>query len=166
MNEILAKISSYNIFNYLLPGALFAAIGDRYSSFSFIQNDFLIALFSYYFYGLIISRIGSLLLQPLLIRCKFLVFDDYSNFVSASKVDPKLDVLSESNNVYRTLSALMISLLALFLVDRLIAHFPCLNEWIPYILVSTLCLLFLVSWRKQTALIVSRISNTKIGDKN
>ena len=111
MGDFLDKLSTYNIFNFLLPGTLFAAVADRYSSYTIIQSDVLVGLFTYYFIGLVISRIGSLFLQPLLIKRNFLNFSDYGRYVSASKADTKLDVLSAENNMYRTLCSLFICLL-------------------------------------------------------
>ena len=90
MNEILNKISSYNIFNYLLPGTLFAAIGDALTSYRFIQDDIIIGLFLYYFLGLVISRVGSLFIEPILKKTKFVRFADYRRYVSASQADQKL----------------------------------------------------------------------------
>lgn len=39
MKDLLDKISSYNIFNYLLPGVLFAAFVDALTSFQVLQRD-------------------------------------------------------------------------------------------------------------------------------
>lgn len=108
MNEIFDKISSYNIFNYLLPGTLFAAISDEYSSYSFIQDDVLLGVFYYYFIGLVISRVGSLVIEPFLKKIGFLKFTEYEKFLTASQVDEKLDELSEANNMYRTMCSLFI----------------------------------------------------------
>ena len=38
MSDILDKLSSYNIFNYLLPDTLFAVAGDAFTSNSFAQK--------------------------------------------------------------------------------------------------------------------------------
>ena len=60
MDGLLDKISSYNIFNYLLPGSLFAVIADAVTDYRLIQEDIVVGLFLYYFIGLVVSRIGSL----------------------------------------------------------------------------------------------------------
>ena len=159
MDEILNKISSYNIFNYLLPGTLFAVIGDKYSSYVFIQNDILVAVFTYYFMGLVISRIGSLLVEPALKIMRFVKFAEYSDFVSASKDDKKLDILSETNNMYRTLFSLFVSLLALIGFDTLALKYPILSISAPYALFVALLVLFLFSYRKQTEYIIRRIKS-------
>ena len=66
MKDLLDKLSSYNLFNYLFPGVLFAAFGDRLTSYSLLIDDIMIGFFIYYFIGLVISRLGSLFLEPLL----------------------------------------------------------------------------------------------------
>lgn len=59
------KISSYNLFNYFLPGVLFAALADTVTSYNFLQSDLVVGVFVYYFFGLVISRFGSLIIEPL-----------------------------------------------------------------------------------------------------
>ena len=159
MSDILDKISSYNIFNYLLPGTMFAVIGDTYTSYSFIQEDVFVAVFAYYFIGLVISRIGSLLIEPLLNKVGFLKFVEYSKFVEASKVDKKLDDLSEINNVYRTLCSLFVFLLILIAFDALAAIYPWLRLGAPYAAAVGLLLLFVFSYRKQTDYVVKRVKS-------
>lgn len=113
MNELLNKISSYHLFNYLLPGCLFAVAGSKLTNRHLSQDNIALGLFLYYFYGLVISRIGSLLVEPLLKKLGFLKFADYRKFVSACKNDPKIEILSESNNMYRTICSLLLVLMAL-----------------------------------------------------
>ena len=157
MKDIIEKISTYNFFNYLLPGTLFAAIGDAYSSYNLIQDDILIAVFAYYFMGLVISRIGSLFLEPFLKKLGFIKFAEYREFVAASKIDNKIDELSEANNMYRTLCSLFIVLLILITFDALANAYPILSVCAPYAVVVVLLILFVFSYRKQTDYVVKRI---------
>ena len=46
MDGLLDKISSYNIFNYLLPGSIFAVVADALTSFRVLQEDIVVGLFS------------------------------------------------------------------------------------------------------------------------
>ena len=164
MKDIIEKISTYNFFNYLLPGTLFAAIGDAYSSYNLVQDDILIAVFAYYFMGLVISRVGSLLIEPLLKKLGFVTFAEYSDFVAASKVDEKLDELSEANNMYRTLCSLFVVLLVLIIFDTLADAYPLLLICAPYAVVVVLLILFVFSYRKQTDYVVKRVKEA-CGDK-
>lgn len=157
MKEIVDKISSYNLFNYLLPGTLFVVLLDKFTSFSFIQKDIVTAAFLYYFVGLVISRFGSLVIEPLLKMLSFLKFADYKEFVVASKKDPKVDLLSESNNMYRSFTAMLV-LLALAKFYALIrASNKSLEVFDPYLLIGILLIMFLFSYKKQTDYITKRI---------
>ena len=162
MSEILEKLSSYNIFNYLLPGTLFVVLGDVFTSFSLIQKDFFIALFVYYFIGLVISRFGSLVVENVSRRTKFVKYAEYGEFISASNTDPKISELSETNNMYRTLSALFFVLLVLVIFDKYIfLWYPLLKSTAPYFLLVLFFAMFLFAYRKQTAYVVKRVNKAR-----
>lgn len=157
MKEILDKMSSYNLFNYLFPGVLFVVIADHFTSFSFIQSDIVIGLVLYYFIGLLISRFGSLIVEPFLRWIKLLKFADYPKYLAACKTDPLIETLSEVNNTYRTLIAVFLSLFLLKGYDLLITQNPILKSY-SLVIVITLCLiLFIFSYRKQTNYISKRV---------
>ncbi len=158
MNELFNKLSSYNIFNYLLPGILFAIFAGEIIHHSLVQRDVLTGAFLYYFLGLVVSRFGSLTIEPILKWLRFVKFADYKDFVLVSQKDPKLDVLSEVNNTYRTLAALFSLLLLLKLYMKLEARFPGLKDWDITIMAGLLLIMFLFSYRKQTAYITKRIN--------
>lgn len=157
MNELLNKLSSYHLFNYLFPGILFAVLATRTTRFNFIQPEIIIGLFLYYFIGLVLSRIGSLLLEPLLRKFKFVTFTSYREFVIASKSDPKLEGLSEANNTYRTLCSVFVAELGLKAYEPIEAHFPGLGRHSAIVIAALLLVIFLFSYRKQTQYIKERI---------
>jgi hypothetical protein len=154
MKELLDKISSYNIFNYLFPGIVFALAADYLTSTSLVQENILEGLFLYYFLGLVISRIGSLVIEPILKKIRFINFADYSSFVQASKKDEKIELLSEVNNTYRTLISTFFLLLLLVIYDNFI---NITGDTSNYLLIIFLLIVFLFSYRKQTTFIVKRI---------
>lgn len=151
MKEVFDKLSSYNIFNYLLPGILFVGLGKEITSFSLVQDNLLIGLFLYYFIGLIISRIGSLILEPLLTeKIKFVEFAKYENYVKASKLDPKIDIFSEQNNMYLSLCMLSIVLIVLKIYDLASGTGSSDNALIIFIFLVGPIVIFLFSYKKQT----------------
>jgi len=158
MNELLTKLSSYNVFNYLLPGVLFAILADDVIHYPIIQKDIVMGAFLYYFVGLVVSRFGSLIIEPILKWLTFVRFAAYSEFVTASQKDPKLEVLSEVNNTYRTLASLFSLLLLLKLFMKIEERFPGLREWNWTTVAVLLLLMFLFSYRKQTSYITKRIA--------
>lgn len=161
MKDLLDKLSSYNIFNYLLPGVLFAAFVDSLTSFHIVQKDPMIGVFLYYFLGSVVSRVGSLFVEPLLRRFHVVTFAPYEDFVRASKDDPKIEVLSEANNMYRTICALMVSVGAVVLYERASTFWPSLIPALPWVLIIGLFALYLLSYRKQTTYINKRIEVNK-----
>lgn len=157
METFLTKISSYNLFNYLFPGILFVVIANEFTAYPFLQANLVVGVFIYYFIGLAVSRFGSLVIEPILKKIHFLKFADYKKFVSSSKKDDGLKVLSEANNMYRTLSSLFVLLLLLKLYEFIESIFPILKHWNNYILIVLLLVLFLLSYRKQTNYITKRM---------
>jgi len=161
MKEIIEKLTSYNLFNYLLPGTVFAVLVENFTGYSFIHNNLFVAFFAYYITGMVISRLGSLVIEPLLRKVGFVEFAPYEDFVRCSAKDKKLDVLSESNNTYRTLATVFIALGFLKLVEMLLIHLSAANWVAPLILCIFLLCLFLLSYRKQTSYIKKRIDYQK-----
>lgn len=159
MKNLLDKLSSYNIFNYLLPGVLFAFFIEKLTQIHLIQDDILVGVFLYYFIGLIISRVGSIIIEPVLKKISFVKFADYKDFITASNKDSKIDTLSETNNMYRTFISMFLLLLLMRLYSLLINLFPAVEEWSLLFLIFLLFIMFLFAYQKQTKYIVKRIKN-------
>ena len=157
MKELLDRIASYNLFNYLLPGVVFVALAEQVTSYSFIQDDLVVGAFLYYFIGLVISRIGSLFVEPVLKKVAGVKFAPYPDFIKACQKDAKLEVLSEANNTYRTLCSLFLVLLLLKGYEWFALRCPLLESWSVPILLCLLLLLFILSYRKQTRYVVDRV---------
>ena len=104
-----------------------------------------------------ISRFGSVIIEPLFKKIKFLKFRDYKDFVKASKKDSKIDLLSEVNNTYRTLNAMTLSLLLLKLYNFMDTKFQFGNSISLIILTIIITILYVFSYRKQTNYISKRI---------
>ena len=61
MKNLLDKLTTYNIFNYLLPGVLFVVIAKALTDYDLIQENNLLGAFLYYFVGMTVSRFGSVI---------------------------------------------------------------------------------------------------------
>lgn len=157
MEKIIDKITSYHLFNYLLPGVLFVVMLDQITTYSFVQDNLIVGAFIYYFVGLVVSRIGSLVIEPILKRVGFLKFAKYHDFVSATKKDPKIDELSETNNMYRTFVSMLFLLLAMKGYEVLSYNHPFLVMHSTGIFLLSLLLMFLLAYRKQTSYIRERV---------
>lgn len=161
MKEMLEKISSYNIFNYLLPGSLFVVFVEKITTYKIYHQDVITLLFVYYFTGMIISRIGSIMFEPIAKKVKFVKFSNYTDFIAASEKDVKIELLSETNNVYRTFCALFIVLGFVKLYEYLSTRLEVQRTTTFFVLLLCLFLLFAFSYKKQTNYIFKRVEAKK-----
>jgi hypothetical protein len=161
MDKILEKISSYNIFNYLFPGVVFCVVCDKYFSIPLMQEAILNGIFLYYFVGLVISRIGSVVIEPTMKKLGLLEFSEYSDFVQASKTDSKIEILSEANNMYRTILSMIAILGLTVLCNEGLQQWPEYTTHVKYILIGLLLVIFLFSYVKQTNYITKRVLANK-----
>lgn len=160
MNDIINKISNYNLFNYLFPGILYTASVNHFTRLQLPTDNLLEAFFVCYFIGLVISRIGSLIVEPLLKLLPCLREESpYSKFLEAEKKDPKINLLSQERNVYRTLIALGVSILASIGIDKLLT-FTYLSPTLVFcILIGLMIILFVCAYVRQSRFLNERINN-------
>lgn len=161
MKEIIDKISSYNIFNYLFPGVLYVIILRETTNYNLIQDNNFLGAVLYYFIGLVISRFGSLIVGKILQskRLKFIKFADYTDYINACDKDNKIELFSEVNNTYRTLISLLCALLITAFYEQ-IAEWLKVSERTSYImLIVALIIIFVFSYRKQTEFIAKRVAS-------
>ena len=134
---------------------------DGLTSLSVLQKDVVVGAFLYYFLGSVVSRVGSLLVEPILLRLKFVQYAPYPAFLQAIKADPKLEILSEQNNMYRTFIAMFISVAVVAAYDKASQSIPFLYSAAPYVCIVGLGVLYLFSYRKQTAYVKQRVEANK-----
>jgi len=155
MDKLLEKLTSYNLFNYLLPGIIFSVLLEKITNYSIIHKDIIVEAFLAYFIGLIISRISSLVIEPLLKIIKFVKFAEYKDFVAASANDKKIELLAESSSTYRVFISLFFILTMTVLYEKFLQDV--FTGFTSYIVTIGLLTLFLFSYRKQTNYINQRI---------
>lgn len=158
MDKLIDKISSYDIFNYLFPGVIFTIVLSKISPYNLIQADLLTGAFVYYFIGMIIGRIGSVVVEPILKWCKFVRFARYSDYVKVVNTDTGMALLVEKVNMFRAFVAVFMLLLSEILIDRLHSIYP--DAWIftPVFMLSVMLILFLYSYKKQVQYVAQRIT--------
>ncbi len=155
MDKFIEKISSYNILNNMLPGVVAIFVFELIYQCSLLSNDIIENAFIYYFVGMIFSRVGSLIVEPLAKMVKLVKYAPYKDYISACKKDNEIKILLETNNVYRTLLGIMIVSGIMFVANYIIKFnsLTCIA-----IAICVLTLLFAISYKKQTEYIVKRIN--------
>lgn len=160
MDKFLERISAYQFLNYMIPGTLFLVLVDVLDIYDLPLDNVFLMLFGGYCSGMVLSRIGSLLLEYYLKKWHFVVFAPYGDYKNAEAKDPKVGILSTENNLYRTLLATFLLLLLLFGLNLI----PCVNEfmhtpWMALIAIFLLTQLFLFAYRKQTSYVRKRVEH-------
>ena len=157
MDKFLNKLSEYHFIQSLVPGMIFTYCSKMFYGINFLTDkpvyDFIVILII----GLIISRIGSIIVEPMLRKTKILNFCKYSNYIEASQKDSIIKNLSETNNLYRVIIATFLVLLVEKLYIFLAEKFTWLNDWFYLIISVLLIVLFIFSYRKQTNYIKQRV---------
>lgn len=125
------------------------------------KEDVIVNLCLFYFLGMIVSRIGSVIVEPLLKKCKFIVFANYEDYIYASKEDSKIEILSETNNLYRSILGLSLTLLIVKLYLIIIKQYSYLNTFSPIIIIISIFILFAFAYKKQTKCIKQRVEKLK-----
>lgn len=172
MKEFLDKISPYELLNNFLTGVCFCILIEKFTLWSLIiKDESLINCCLFYFVGLIVGRVGSLVIEPALRHLplrskdgekhKFLEFADYEDFVEAEKEDNKIDTLSGKNNVYRSMIAVFLCFLIAKIYELTLHHVVMsfhLGDAAAIIGTIILMILFAFSYRKQTDYVRKRVN--------
>lgn len=162
MEKLFEKLSSYNLLNNLLPGVIVSTIIIKMMGYFSFEFNPIESLFLYYFVGMIISRISSLIVEPV---CKhsffgycFVRYARYDLYLEAIKTDPSISILLETNNMYRTfLSGVLIILFFEIYSIVEIAGKTFFGEKLTLIIIIGMILVFAFSYRKQTSYIRKRV---------
>ncbi|MCQ4967972.1 phosphohistidine phosphatase [Enterobacteriaceae bacterium DFI.7.85] len=154
MDSLWEKISSYNIFNNLLPGALYVYFIERTTRIVLSGDEIVKNIILYYFVGLVIGRIGSLLFEPVLKLLRVVKFAPYADYVTACVRDGKIETLQEVANMYRSLfSMAVLLLLSFFAASYITGEKYTVSIWISFLL----SLVFIISYVKQIRYIIKRV---------
>lgn len=164
MEKLLDHISAYELLNNLIPGAVLYSLICRHTGCRLIDNV-LLEMAACYFVGLVAGRFGSLVIEPLFKKFKFIEMRAYGEFIAASKIDPKIETLSGVCNMYRTFAAIFVLYAVWRVLDLMIDSFPTLRPWIHGTGLLLLILLFCFSYRKQANYVARRVEAHQ-GDKN
>ena len=156
---VIDKLSLYNFLTNILPGTVLCVILKYLVGYDLIPDDYYQAGIVFYFVGMVNSRVGSLVIEPILKAISWVKFAPYSEFLRAEKDDAKLTMLSQENNVFRSyISVMFISILGyIYKTCSLDLRLSLNNE--SLVLIVVLFVLFLFAYKKQTSFVRKRVEN-------
>ena len=166
MNSILGKLSSYQILINIIPGAFFVWMLKFLFDLTLPLENIVESILLYYFVGLIVNRIGSLVVAPILKETRLIKYKPHSEFIMAEKIDPKIRELSDSNDCFSSFLTCALLLPVTYGLVRLVHICGWLFAHWEWIAVPFLILLFFFSHKKQTDYICNRIDEAKIKNEN
>ena len=157
------KIPLYNILNMFLTGFVFLAgiitlypvtlievvTGEVFIKLSTVPEIVLLLclIASSYEIGLILNRAGSVIIEPVLIKTKFLRFsENYSLYAEASKKTPTPDTISREYALSRT-SIVEFLVLAIWST--------CIGKWLLSVCYLAVAIVFLFSRKKHSTKIAT-----------
>ncbi len=161
MDKILEKLSKYHIVNYVIPGVLAVYLSKQINQIELLTSNIFFDIVMVYTLGLICSRIGSLIVEPLLRKIHFVQFSEYKDYMSAEEKDPKLFDLNTDNNLYRTVIGVVLFVIIQYCFNLLKSKCEFVNDYSSLIVLIALLILFLWSYKKQTSYIVKRVEKYK-----
>lgn len=156
---VIDKLSQYNFLTNILPGTVLCIILKYLVGYDLIPDDYYQAGIVFYFVGMVNSRVGSLVIEPILKAISWVKFAPYSEFLRAEKEDAKLTILSQENNVFRSYISLMfISILGYIYKNCSLNLRLSLNNE-SLVLIVILFVLFLFAYKKQISFVRKRVEN-------
>ena len=159
MEKVVEKLDPYNILNNLLPGVVMVFLLRKELGINLVDDNMIEILFISYFVGMIISRVGSLVVEPICRIVKLVDHVTYEDFIRASKDDDKIELLSETNNSYRSFLTVGIIVLMGKLCVFLATKVSIPSSVVDIIMILVIIIVFACAYRKQTDYIVKRVSN-------
>lgn len=158
MEGLLSNLSAYDIMNSILPGTVAYVFVKRLFEFEpLLDLNTVEKVILFYFYGVIISRVASLIIKPVSERINLVRYAKHEDYLYAESLDEKVRILSETNNNYRNFFALFIMIGILkclynWNLSSLIIHWD-KECWIILLLI----ILFAWSYHNQTNYVRNRV---------
>jgi hypothetical protein len=155
---MLNNLTAYDILNALVPGSLVAFAITSSTVFNLFSDQQAVSLVLLFGYGLVMSRIGSVLMEPIFLKIGIIARpNSYEEFIEAAKTDSRIDRLVEVSNMHRTICASTLTFMGIFVwcyfLEKTNTSF-----WSLFLAALAVLILFTFSWRKQEMFIVKRIN--------
>ena len=110
------KISTYQIFTFFYPGAVFLGLLSWTYDGEKPELSIWEGVFLCYTVGMIISRIGTFI-EDFLFLIRIMNRIDYKKIITAEAIDAKVNMLLRISNMYRTMAAVFFSLIGFMAIN-------------------------------------------------
>ena len=168
----LAKFSKYEWLNSLLPGVFFVLLGKVLKCPMLSPDNWLETLGVYMLWGELSSRVGALVVEPMLKYAHVVRFTNYGDYQDYQAQHKEVaDMLMANANFARTLCALglLLAILRLTVLLPCCGHVVCVVFGWRDVAVLAWIMLFLFAYCRQVNFLVARIEKYKLsclGERN
>ena len=157
LEKLLEELGAYELLNNLLPGAIICVLAQWQTGYQLPAINVVGELCVFYFVGLVVGRLGSLVVEPIYRKLGIISKGAYADFIKASQADPKIDTLSTKNNMYRTFVAVFIITTVYMIVEVFRERATVRLTMVQLVASAALWFLFSYSYHKQSNYIQGRI---------
>ena len=139
------KISSYQLFNFIVPGAtLLTILKFLYDIEIDVDENLGYFMLASYVVGLTLSRIGSVWIEGVMVSLKWIDGYDVSRYIKAREENIIVETMLSLANLYRTMGSMFICTIVVLLVTGRVEGY-CVH----YLVYAVLTCLFIASFIKQ-----------------
>ena len=154
---MLGNISAYDFLTNFLPGLVLVSLCSRILGLPWVQGELVADIGIYFFVGVVVSRLSSLIVEPVLKLSRFVEFGEYTHFLMAEKRDSKIHTMLEVQNFFR---ALFTAQLCFWFVVAYEAFYNSNQiDRGPFFLILISTITMLLAYRKQAEYLKKRIQH-------
>lgn len=163
--NLLEKISSYELPNMIIPGALMCGLlcWVLHIELEVISSviGIIIFLASSYIFGLLASRAGSVIIEPIVKKCfrKQIKRASYEDFCYAESQDAKITILAQYRDLYRTMVVVGIYALVILAFEATQSSSSIIDAlaWMSICCIAV----FFLAYKKQSTYVTKRVKFIK-----
>lgn len=158
---LVERLDRYNFITNMLPGAILCMVLEHFVGYKLLPSDeWILSVIVIYFVGIVNSRFGSLVVEPVLRFRDFIKFAPYKDYVKAEKLDHKIAILNADNNAFRSYASVFLLSLLAHIFKTVSCYCPFFKENESLMLIFSLLVLFVLAYRKQTEYIRQRVETS------
>ena len=140
-----------------ISGVIFGYYLNDIIGIRILREDMIFNICICYVVGLLVSRFGSLVVEKVLKKLKCINFVDYKAYAVASKEDVTLRFLSQINNFFRTIIAMVFLMITTYVLSFFKEYLIEYKTPLTIILGVLVLALMICSYKKQTEYIKNRV---------
>lgn len=164
ITNFLAKLTKYEWLNVLIPGGVAVVLCRVLSLPAFTAENWFERIVVYFIWGEIVSRIGAVIIEPMMKSCGMVRFAKYADYIAySSKNKDEANHLLGNANLCRTMIALGLVLffIRIYYMLPVCGHVRCLTFVLKDIALLGWSMLFMAAYCRQVKFIVGRVEEFK-----